>query len=456
MQLNELLAQVDALKQEIDRLRPLKPDVEQRVMQKFRLDWNYHSNAIEGNSLTLGETHAFLTEGLTANGKPLKDHLDIKGHNELIEFLHLFIRGKQRLTEAAIREMHQILLREPYETEAVTVDGRIVKKMIKLGAYKTEANFVRTGSGEIHQYAAPDDVGPGMHKLVCWHQEHDEKADLHPVVYAALLHHQFLAIHPFDDGNGRLGRILLNAVLIRHGFPPVVVKLAQRDAYVAALRRADASEPAGLIEFVAQALLDSETLYLRGARGESVEDYDDVDKQVALLKQELSSVMPPTELTLEGQRQHFELHLFPLLSRLGDKLAQFDDLFATHSAELQHETRNPQGHREGMFLERLTIAQLVQRLLEFNAAKKLLTRGQFGFIWEGFQRDGPNDFSVSLSFGISYEQRKMRFNCPSPHVERSMTYQTWFSGDELNKFVSDFSKTILDQIQKSLAKNHSK
>src|SRR6185503_18523789 len=130
MDLNELLGQIDALKAEIDSLRPLKPEVEHRVMQKFRLDWNYHSNAIEGNSLTLGETRAFLLEGLTASGKPLKDHLDIKGHDELISFLELFIQRKERLTEAAIREMHKILLKEPYEVDAITPDGRITKKKV--------------------------------------------------------------------------------------------------------------------------------------------------------------------------------------------------------------------------------------------------------------------------------------------------------------------------------------
>jgi len=125
MQANELVAQADALKVEIDKLRPLKPEVEHRIMQKFRLDWNYHSNAIEGNSLTLGETRAFLLEGLTANGKPMKDHLDIKGHDDLITFLELFIQRKETLTEAAIREMHKILLKEPYEVDAITPDNCI-------------------------------------------------------------------------------------------------------------------------------------------------------------------------------------------------------------------------------------------------------------------------------------------------------------------------------------------
>jgi Fic family protein len=449
MQLNELLAQVDALKKEIDQLRPLKPEVEHRVMQKFRLDWNYHSNAIEGNSLTLGETLAFLTEGLTASGKPLKDHLDIKGHNELIDFLYLFIKGEERLTEAVIREMHRILLREPYEMEAVTLDGRIVKKWIKLGAYKTEPNFVRTGSGEVHQYASPDDVGPAMDKLIQWHREHEEKTDLHPVVQAALLHHLFLAIHPFDDGNGRLGRILMNAVLIRHGFPPVVVKLAERDPYVAALRRADAGEPAGLIEFIAQGLFDSETLYLRGARGDSVEDYGDVDKAVALLKQELQAVPTPPEHSLEVQRQHFENHLIPLLARLDTKLAQFDELFATHRGDLLDPSR-------GRLLIEGTRMDCINWLRSIANAGALERDLFFRFHWEGFLKDGPNDFSFSFEFKIQYEKRKMQFFCERPSIRRQMVYQTWFSEDELKDFINGFTKTVLDQIQRNLTKNRPK
>lgn len=449
MQLNGLLAQVAALKKEIDQLRPLKPEVEHRVMQKFRLDWNYHSNAIEGNSLTLGETHAFLTEGLTASGKPLKDHLDIKGHNELIDFLHLFIQGKERLTEAAIREMHRILLREPYETEAVTVDGRIVKKWIKLGAYKTEANFVRTGTGEVHQYASPDDVGPAMDKLVRWHQEHEEKSDLHPVVQAALLHHRFLAIHPFDDGNGRLGRILMNAVLIRHGFPPVVVKLPQRDPYVAALRSADVGENAGLIEFVAQGLLDAETLYLRGARGESVEDYDDVDKAVALLKQELRAVPATVELTLDVQRQHFEQQLMPLLTRLDAKLAQFDEWFAKQRCDVYSEA-NPNREMHGT---RMECINWFRKRANGGALELGFT---FHYYWESFLKDGPNVFSLGFEFKIRYESRRMEFACESPTMRRQMVYGTWFSEDELKQFITDFTKAIFDQIQRQLTKNRPK
>ena len=110
--LKVLLAQADDLKSQIDRLRPMSPEQENRIFAKYRLDWNYHSNAIEGNALTFGETATFLREGLTANGKPIKDHLDMRGHDTVINFLLHLVRGKSVITEADIREMHKLLLGE--------------------------------------------------------------------------------------------------------------------------------------------------------------------------------------------------------------------------------------------------------------------------------------------------------------------------------------------------------
>src|SRR5215216_787601 len=121
--IQELLQSVDAAKAHLDSLRPLNREQEDRAMQKFRLWWTYHSNAIEGNSLTQGETEMFLMEGLTAKGKPLKDHLDLRGHSNAINYLLGFIRDKEVLTEAAIRELHTILLVEPYQVQAITPDG---------------------------------------------------------------------------------------------------------------------------------------------------------------------------------------------------------------------------------------------------------------------------------------------------------------------------------------------
>src|SRR5579859_6886975 len=162
MALSDLLSRVDALKIEIDKLRPINPIQERRILDKFRLDWNYHSNAIEGNNLTLGETRVLLLEGLTANGKPLKDSLDIKGHNEVITFLENLVRGQENLTEALIRELHKILLHESYQVEAITSDGQKTRKWIKLGEYKTEPNFAKSLTGASRHFVLPQDVPAKM------------------------------------------------------------------------------------------------------------------------------------------------------------------------------------------------------------------------------------------------------------------------------------------------------
>ena len=136
-----LLSTVTRTKAQLDAIRPLPEAVEGRVMQKIRLDWNFHSNAIEGNKLTRGETYTFLMEGLTAKAKPYKDHQDIKGHNKAIDFLFDLVKDQRDLTEGDIRDLHKIILVEPYKNPAITLDGQSVTRTIKIGQYKTLPNY---------------------------------------------------------------------------------------------------------------------------------------------------------------------------------------------------------------------------------------------------------------------------------------------------------------------------
>lgn len=124
----EPISKALSLKTELDALRPLDPEQEGRIMQKFRLDWNYHSNRLEGNSLTFGETKALILFGITAQGKPLKDHLEIEGHNEAIEWVLDIVGEEYPLTETFIRELHTLLLKESYSVKAITAEGKPITK----------------------------------------------------------------------------------------------------------------------------------------------------------------------------------------------------------------------------------------------------------------------------------------------------------------------------------------
>ncbi|MCY4515032.1 MAG: Fic family protein, partial [Candidatus Tectomicrobia bacterium] len=210
--MSAVLKQIDRLKQELDALRPLPKDAVAQVAQKLRLESNYHSNAVEGNSLTLGETRSLILHGLTAHGKPMRDHLDIEGHDEAAKAVEDAVVGQQGLTEAFIRGLHAILLKEPYQVDAETPDGRSVRRQIEIGAYKSAPNNVRTSTGEIYYFTPPEQVKPAMSDLINWYEAREAGGE-HPLVLAATFHYRFVRIHPFDDGNGRMARLLMNMIL---------------------------------------------------------------------------------------------------------------------------------------------------------------------------------------------------------------------------------------------------
>jgi len=322
----DILQEVDALKKQIDDMRPLPEDVEGKVMQKLRLDWNYHSNAIEGNRLSYGETVAFLMEGITAKGKPLKDHLDIRGHNEAINFLLSIVKESRPISEVEIRALHKMILVEPYEVPAQTAEGISTTKRISIGEYKSSANHVKTATGETHYYATPEETPAKMQELMEWYTEVSDHAEIHPVVIAALFHHKFVSIHPFDDGNGRLSRILMNLILMQKGYPPVVIKMDERLNYYALLNRADNGDIWSFIEYISEQLLYSLQLYMKAATGFNINEKEDIDKEIALFKIELQEKTVKKKAREDKYDVIFKI-IIPFIEKLSAKIKTFDEFF---------------------------------------------------------------------------------------------------------------------------------
>lgn len=279
-----IVQRVDELKAEIDALRPIDREQEQRIMQKFRIDWNYHSNALEGNTLTYGETRAFLLHGITAHGKPFRDYLDIKGHEAAIEYLEELIRHQEPITETYIWELHKILLIEPYEMNAITAEGLPTKRHIAIGCYKSVPNSVRTSTGAMRYYALPLETPALMADLLRWHQEALQNKALHPLILAATFHYRFVDIHPFDDGNGRMARLLTNLILMQQGFIPVVIRTENKGAYLLALEQADAGDLEPFICYIGEALIHGMALFLQGSQGQLLEDQAAIAARAAELQ----------------------------------------------------------------------------------------------------------------------------------------------------------------------------
>lgn len=262
------LIKVKQLQAELDAFRPLSKEVEQRIMQKFRLDWNYHSNHLEGNSLNYGETKALILFGITAQGKPLKDHLEITGHNEALNWIIDVVKQEYPLTENFIRQLHTLLLKEPYEIKSIAPDGKtVLTRRIEVGKYKTKPNHVVTQTGEIFYFESPEETPAKMFDLLNWYNEKSKENDVNPIELATEFHYKLIRIHPFDDGNGRTARILMNFILMQFGFPPVIVKTEDKQNYFSVLQLADAGNLKPFMDYITNNLIHSLELMIKGAKG---------------------------------------------------------------------------------------------------------------------------------------------------------------------------------------------
>lgn len=267
---------VDVLKAALDKHRPINREKMAVIAEKLNIEWTYHSNAIEGNTLTLAETSFFLREGLTVEGKPVNDFLAAKNHYEAIHFLEDCLNNRD-VTEALIKEIHALVLRGIDHIE-IGSGPSAVRKRIHPGQYKYDNNHVLLPDGSIHRYCDHLQVPGEMEKLVRWHGEH--RGSLHPIELAAGFHHRLVAIHPFTDGNGRVARLMMNLILMQAGYPPAIVRNEERREYYAALRAADGGNLSPFITLVGEAVARTLRLMLDVVEGRLGLTPDDVKVKI--------------------------------------------------------------------------------------------------------------------------------------------------------------------------------
>lgn len=249
----ELLQKIDQKKQELDKLRPIAKEKIALWQDKLSIEWTYNSNAIEGNSLTLKETAFFIREGLTVEGKPLKDFLEAKNHTEAIEAVYGIIKNKRPISESLIKELNALVLKGITKIKRKSATGEIFEHIINPGVYKKQPNYVLTLSGEIHNYAKPLEVPDKMQELIAWYN--NQKNQKNKIQLASEFHYRFVAIHPFDDCNGRVARLLLNIILMKFGYPPTVILNQDRREYLESLEQADNGNLDNFKNFIARSVL---------------------------------------------------------------------------------------------------------------------------------------------------------------------------------------------------------
>ncbi len=439
MNLKTLLQEIDQRKKELDGYRPFDRETWQKLEQKIRLWWNYHSNAIEGNRLTLGETRALIMHGLTAKGKPLKDHLDIEGHDEAVRYLEEVVQEDHPISEKFIKDLHELILKEPYEVEATTHEGQRITKTIAIGQYKSQDNSVKTQTGEIKHYVSPEETPARMGDLVKWYRKQEEKGELHPVLFAATFHYEFVAIHPFDDGNGRLARLLMNLILMKHSYPPAILRIEERqDQYLAALEEADTGELEPFNTYIGEKVKESLDIYLKAARGEPIEEEDDLDKRIEILDQKLKG-NEEVKITknAEAVSNLMKSTVSPLLETIYTKLKKFKRFFNTFEIFIKTD------HSTSKIVNFDFIIPALKQNINLKHDTNII---QVSF------KKGTDAFNLASVVTIKLYNSKYSVNIHDLELEEAeglfKLYHQDFRDEEIKKLADEVSDKILKNIEK--------
>ena len=206
---------IDDLKNKLDQHRPLAPAIVKNLQEDLIVRWTYHSNAIEGNTLTLLETKVVL-EGITVGGKALREHFEAINHRNAIYYVEDIIKKEESFSEWQIRNIHQLILKNIDDENA--------------GRYRQQNVLISGATTNPPDYTLLNDK---MAQFIDWYNT--EAFNLHSVERAAKVHADFVGVHPFVDGNGRTSRLLMNLELMKAGYPPSVITVENRLAYYEAL-----------------------------------------------------------------------------------------------------------------------------------------------------------------------------------------------------------------------------
>ncbi len=222
--MDELLTSIAAKKQRLDELRPLAPLALANLEHYYDIELTYTSNAIEGNTLSPVETTLVIEKGITVAGKPLKDHLEALDHYDAIRYVRELARENTPLTESDVRNLHKLVVQRSTPEIA--------------GQYATLPRYVRTETDR-HTFPTPAEIPALMGDFAAWLGTAPNTPDT-----AFTAHRRLVDIHPFNDGNGRTARLLMNLMLIRGGYPPIAIRPEDRLEYIRSLQQEQAGHGA--------------------------------------------------------------------------------------------------------------------------------------------------------------------------------------------------------------------
>ena len=440
-------------------LQPLKDEDQLRLNQKFMLEFNYNSNHIEGNTLTYGQTELLLLFGKVVDAANMKDLEDMKASNVGLNMMKEQALSEYPLTETFIRQLHQTILREDYTVYRKLPGGQHTSYVVHAGVYKTRPNSVITRSGERFEYASPEETPALMADLVQWYNEEEQRGVLSLAELCALFHYRYIRIHPFEDGNGRIARLLVNFILCRHDYPMIVVQSSDKENYLNALSicdgfvgtapsagsHAEISQIGPFVEYIQKCMERALNTCIKAAKGQSIEEDEDFMKELKILerqkKQDIAAEASKLHFSKEEVWNILEYVYFPLVEDFEKAIHTANDVFRFSQMQWYNLLSKTKEMRGGLHVNQVMRGTQNSQVLDFvNNAQSM---------WFGCELMNPMH-PTSMQFQI---EKRFYITFFEDHyfvdgiLNRNFPYGKYPTEEDKQKIVSQFKKDILDELK---------
>lgn len=450
---------IDAIKAKVATFGELTFEQKKKINYKFRLEWNFNSNSMEGNTLTIEETRSVMVGNLTVNDKPLKDVLEMQGHDKVITEILRIGKGELRLSEKRICEIHSAIMHEEDET-----------KKDKIGKWKLEPNMIYNSKGERYDFVVPEEVPEKIHALLNKTNASidainaNKKNAPHPIDVAMEFHLEYLDIHPFYDGNGRTARILTNLILISLGYNPFWINEKERKIYYNYISdiQGYGGDKELFFEYCARLIERSEQLVLKAIQDIDIEEEDDLQKEISIWKKQLikkDEVIPKSNYKVA---QIYQRTLKILFTSFLNKMASFDELFTKKqitnqinskylgSIQLEHFDELSED-----IINRSKIPEEELNKLELNSIEGINSIG-LKIYYSGFKNNGLNTFSTYSDLYVVFnEYNYVISEYENPDAEFYLSkklYSEILTNEEIKTIVKTIISKQFEKIKESINK----
>lgn len=452
MSYKDIKAAIDVIKSKVAAFGELTIEQKKKINYKFRLEWNFNSNSMEGNTLTIEETRSVMVGNLTVNDKPLKDVLEMQGHDKVISEILRIGKGELRLSEKRICEIHSAIMHEDDENQKD-----------KIGKWKLEANMIYNHKGERYDFVAPEEVANKIHTLLNKTNASidainvNKKNAPHPIDVALEFHLEYLDIHPFYDGNGRTARILTNLILISLGYNPFWINKKNRKIYYTYISdiQGYGGDKELFFEYCARLIERSEQIVLNAIQDIDIEDDDDLHKEISLLKRQLEG-----EKFTKSPKNIYDIFQFinkDVWEPLSIVIRQFDEFFS------ENKTIHLVNHQKEIFpvksifpvilspLERSTEPKEV-KIFGHNIYEADIYKVEWNHTKYGLKK-AKNTNPYEINFSISFEAKNYSLKLFINYLEiwaNNYAYNEFPDKESIEKMKKELGRKLIENIKSNI------